>query len=389
MREDKPVMVAGAHSMGALGVIRSLGRAGYPVHAVSDRPDAIGLRSKYARYVQVHPPGGSAELDDWLDDYIKANRIAMIVPGGAISPSAQPRYKALFPVPADAAVLAKSSKFELFESLTSQSGPVQAHLPPLHLIDLESADHGHLDLDALGEPLFIKLDGRHSKTGKGDQVIQVSDAETARFTLNELSRDYRKALVQGYVPGVGVGVFLLRWNGKIVAKFMHRRLHEMPHTGGASSFRESWWHEAICEDATAKLNHIGWEGVAMVEYRWDPDTDSFYLMEMNLRFWGSIHLALLAGVDFPTLLADCFFGLPIEKPPLPKTGIKCRNMIPFEIGYLVSLWRDPQVSIWRKFYSLVEAAWLTLDPRVRNDLLFPGDRGLFWWRLMLFLRTGK
>ena len=37
-RRDLPVLVAEAGTMGAIGVIRSLGRAGYPVHASRGRP---------------------------------------------------------------------------------------------------------------------------------------------------------------------------------------------------------------------------------------------------------------------------------------------------------------------------------------------------------------
>ena len=167
---------------------------------------------------------------------------------------------------------------------------------------------------------------------------------------------------------------------------MHRRLHEMPHTGGASSLRESWWDAAIMADAEAKLAAIDWQGVAMVEYRHDATTGDFRLMEMNLRFWGSLHLALHAGVDFPRLLADSFFGDPPAGLVEGRTGIVCRNTLPYELGYLVSLWRDREVPAARKAWSLVEAVLLTLDPRVRSDLLYPGDRGLFWKQLGRMVR---
>lgn len=123
----------------------------------------------------------------------------------------------------------------------------------------------------------------------------------------------------------------------------------------------------------------------MVEYRWDRPSDAFHLMEMNLRFWGSLHLALFAGVDFPRLLADAFFGYLPEHTVEGRRGVICRNTIPFELGYLVSLWRDPSVSSWRKVYSLIEAIMLTLDPRVYNDMLYPGDRMLFVRRLCQML----
>ena len=42
----------------------------------------------------------------------------------------------------------------------------------------------------------------------------------------------------------------------------------------------------------------------MVEYRHDPLSGQYWLMEVNGRFWGSLPLATAAGADFPTMLAD-------------------------------------------------------------------------------------
>ena len=82
----------------------------------------------------------------------------------------------------------------------------------------------------------------------------------------------------------------------------------------------------------------------MVEYRWHPPTDCFYLMEIIFRFWGSLHLALYSGVDFPRLFADAFLlGEVPDAAVQPNREVICRNTFPFEIGYLVSLWRDSKV----------------------------------------------
>ena len=69
-----------------------------------------------------------------------------------------------------------------------------------------------------------------------------------------------------------------------------------------------------------------------------------------------------------------------------RLNVYCRNSIPGEIGYLVSLLRDKNVAVARKFYAGIEAVALSLDPRIRNDLLYPGDRWLFAVALMRFLR---
>ena len=50
----------------------------------------------------------------------------------------------------------------------------------------------------------------------------------------------------------------------------------------------------------------------MVEYKIDDRTGTPFLMEVNGRFWGSLQLAIDAGVDFPALLARLAAG---EQPP--------------------------------------------------------------------------
>jgi predicted ATP-grasp superfamily ATP-dependent carboligase len=46
----------------------------------------------------------------------------------------------------------------------------------------------------------------------------------------------------------------------------------------------------------------------MVECKYDPRSDRYYVMEINPRFWGSLQLAIDAGVDFPALLVECALG---------------------------------------------------------------------------------
>lgn len=380
-RSAYAVLVPSAHSTASIGVIRSLGRAGYRVHATAPDPAALGLRSRYASERAVHPAISSPDFAVWFPDYVRRHSIEMVMPGWSFEPIFYD-YAQLFPMTTDPVVLAAArSKTILFERLL-EGNESRANLPCLLLVDFDRQLPTERQLEALPAPLFIKLDGALGRQQENDCVVRVRDAAEARRRLEALAGRYHKAMVQGYVPGRGAGAFVLRWKGRTIARMMHLRLHEMPHTGGASSLRRTWWHEAMMRDSEVKLAHLGWEGVAMVEYRWNTATDRFYLMEMNLRFWGSLHLALYAGIDFPRLLADAFLLGQIPDTVVEgRQGVICRNTIPFEMSYLVSLWRDPNVSLIRKAYAGLEAIALTVDPRVREDLLYPGDRALFFERL--------
>src|SRR5262249_51382135 len=143
------------------------------------------------------------------------------------------------------------SKYDLF-CLLSSSSETASHLPPTLVVhdtaELPSAE----TLQKLSCPIFIKADAVHSN-GCDGRTTRCETLEESRRELASLSRHFRKLLIQGHVPGQGVGAFFLIWRGEICAEFMHRRLHEVPHFGGVSSFRQSWFDSRIREDALLKL----------------------------------------------------------------------------------------------------------------------------------------
>ena len=62
----------------------------------------------------------------------------------------------------------------------------------------------------------------------------------------------------------------------------------------------------------------------MVEYKRDLVTGQPYLMEVNGRFWGSLQLAIDAGVDFPLLLAASALGDRITPVTSYRLGVRSR-----------------------------------------------------------------
>jgi hypothetical protein len=62
----------------------------------------------------------------------------------------------------------------------------------------------------------------------------------------------------------------------------------------------------------------------MVEYKIDESSGKAYIMEINGRFWGSLQLAIDAGVDFPDILCALAAGKAPSQPPDYKVGVKTR-----------------------------------------------------------------
>ena len=382
-RADYPILVDQGHTVGSLATIRSLGRAGYPVIAASPQPDALAFHSRYCHKSLVQPSYDDQDsFSTWLDHTLRNHYIRLIIPSEALLLAIRPRFaefRHLLPVPMDEALVYRGlSKYDLFR--TCRDVGLLENLPPFLLID-DNCTIAPEQLRALGEPLFLKVDSTHARDRGAGGVHRCDNVQAATEKLKKLQAEYRRILVQGYVPGIGVGAFLARWRGDLLGEFMHRRLHEVPHWGGVSSLRESWGHARILADAHTRMSHLGWEGVGMFEYRWNPQTDRFYLMEFNSRFWGSLHLALFAGVDFPRLIVDAILGRP--NPPVTHyPSIKCRLTFPREVEYVYSCLKDSALPWSRRIAAVVEFATLGLNPRIYSDLNFPGDR-LLYGRMMI------
>src|SRR5262249_21989288 len=75
--------------------------------------------------------------------------------------------------------------------------------------------------------------------------------------------------------------------------------------GGASAWRESTALDPALLASTQRLvRALNWTGLIMVEYKLGERP---WLIEINGRVWGSLPLAVLAGVDFPAELAELHF----------------------------------------------------------------------------------
>jgi predicted ATP-grasp superfamily ATP-dependent carboligase len=140
-------------------------------------------------------------------------------------------------------------------------------------------------------------------------------------------------LVQEYCAGAGVGIELLMHDGECIAVFQHRRIKELPYTGGYSVIAVADEPDRILiQNSVTLLRAMRWQGVAMVEYKVNPEGRAV-LMEVNGRYWGTIALPISAGMDFPLYHWQLAHG---EQPETLKTylvGKKWR----WTTGYLERL----------------------------------------------------
>jgi len=145
---------------------------------------------------------------------------------------------------------------------------------------------------------FGALDVGGGPTGVGGTTYL---APGERPSVSELRFEMgHDPIVQEYVPGEPeYGFFAVYDRGEPLATFQHRQLRGYKYCGGPSAFRESVDIPALESAGRRLLDALDWHGVAMVEFKRDPETGTFKLMEVNPRFWSSLPFTVQAGADFP------------------------------------------------------------------------------------------
>ena len=318
----------------ALAITRSLGRHGIDVIVGAEHADTLAAASKYcARRVEypspVHDPDG---FEQFLLTFVERERIDVVLPVTDITTHLVAKNARALSHRTAAAV----PPFEAFDAVTDKSS--LARLAAIHGVPVprtQFVEHrgGVTDvLPRIQYPAVIKPSRSRIRTTTGWLATGVQYAQDE----TDLLRLYRDidylacypSMIQERIIGPGVGVFVLCDRGDLRASFAHRRLREKPPSGGASVLSESVEMDpALLDYAMCLLGPLGWHGVAMMEFKQDQRTGRSFVMEVNGRFWGSLQLAIDAGVDFPYLSCRLALGGRIATPPRYRVGVKSRWLL--------------------------------------------------------------
>jgi predicted ATP-grasp superfamily ATP-dependent carboligase len=324
---SRRVIVTDAEQRAALAVVRSLGRAGHAVMVVGHQSDALAKASRFAaaRETIANPFLAPETFTDDVARLVRAWHADVVVPVAEQSHLALlPRRERLAPAVVAAgsadAFLRASDK----DAVLATASRLGLHVPRQVIVaGPGAASQG--PSDPLEFPVVLKP-ARSVAGGRHFSVLHARDADEYRDRLASLPGDAFPVLVQQRIVGRGQGVFLLIWNGALVATFAHRRLREMPPSGGASVLSESIAADPeLVRLSRELLTALGWQGVAMVEFKVESATGRAFVMEINPRFWGTTQLAIDAGVDFPALLVSASTGDRLNEPPAYRTGVRLRQ----------------------------------------------------------------
>lgn len=299
------VLIINANNNTSLAIVRGLGAEGVTVDGVGFRDSGVGMLSRYLRkkyYIESYKELTALRLNEILSEtgakYIMAMGEDVLTHINTLRSGLAPGVKCLFP---EQKILDRAFDKSITLKYAKEAGiDIPGTLHPQSLKQVKEA------LEGLKFPVVLKfpvpiIDELPSELKFKYRYIYTPEQ------LTDFLEPYEKfnifPLIQEYIPGKGIGVELCISRGAVTGLFQHERIHEFPVAGGVSVYcRSVPLSQELVEKSVKLLRGIEWEGVAMVEYRYDPASGRTVLMEINGRFWGSLPLAVRSGVNFPFLL---------------------------------------------------------------------------------------
>lgn len=378
------VIITDGNERSALAVTRSLGRRGIPVFVGAETSSSLSASSRHCTQSFVYPspwrdPQGYVSC---LLDAVSKWGATAVFPMTDIAMELIGERRLEFeqsvalPIPSLEQYHQLSDKYRLTAWAERNGIPV----PPTIFIPDGRIDEA---MDRVGTWPVIVKPGRSLLKQDGvlrkSAVLTACDGDDLRRLYHEEWFLQQPSMIQHYVTGHGEGVFGLFRDGNPTSLFAHRRLLERPPSGGVSVLREAIaLPEHATDHAVRIMRDAKWNGIAMVEFKVDRQSGVPYLMEVNGRFWGSLQLAIDAGIDYPMLLYRHAAG---EDDPAGQehylTGTRSRWWLG-NLDHLLARLRNPrgEASLppgipprWKTFLDLINV----FSSRTRSEVLRASD----------------
>ncbi len=373
----RALIVEHGFNRGGLAAARALDRAGWTVDVVSsDASLTNGSRSARRRERIRYPEGGPEALLEGVRTVVREAGTAIVFPVDETQLLVLSRHReelgALLPYPDHDTVARATDRLE--QALLAETAGLAPPLTtPARSADLSGRD-GPVVVKARTPALALTSDGWSRFE------TQVGSAQEAASWVDEIEDTGTEAVVQTVLQGDLASMTVLTGSeGELIAEVQQTAGRIWPPGAGTSSRASTVAIDPeLSRRVVAFLEALGWRGFAQLQFIVDADGVP-HLIDFNPRFYGSLSLAIGAGVNFPVLWADSALGRPAAVAGAARVGVRyhwlggdVRRAVRERRGGLV---RDVGGSLaWG--LSAVHPVWSVRDPSpaLRSGITFVRHR---------------
>jgi predicted ATP-grasp superfamily ATP-dependent carboligase len=310
----RALIVGPEAARGTLAAARALGTAGWEVGAGTPSSGGLAAESRWTRWRHKIPAPEIADgsFVDAIIDAVRTHGYEVVFGSGdaevlALS-GARDMIGAVVPYPAHTSVRRALDKLELVRAAAA------AGLSTPRTVETTAQA-----LDQVRGPVVVKSRLHWDPESPGSpgrlEALVASSGEETRRRVEAITRAGGQPLLQEWVPGRLVAyIALVNERGHVVAEVQQQAEGTWPTSAGVSVRAVTVpIDRALAEGAARLLEMLRWFGLAELQFVHQQGSQPL-LVDLNGRFYGSMALAVAAGLNFPAAWAALATGRPL--PPL-------------------------------------------------------------------------
>jgi D-aspartate ligase len=370
---------------GALGIARSAGRLGIPVHRIARERSAPARLSRYSRGWSCIPDRAStAEILEFLHECSGSVGRALLIPiDDAASVFVDEHAHALepdflFPRQPEGLAQALSSKREMYELCMRHGIPTPASAFPESEAELlQYAEQGAF-------PTVLKCINAGDAPPSAPRVAIVEDRDQLLAAYRRMeSPQAPNLMIQEYIPGKPETIWMFNgyFDGQSACRvgFTGKKIRQTPPYTGATTLGVCLPNPTV-EDATVRLMAaVGYRGILDIGYRFDQRDGQYKLLDVNPRIGGTFRL--FVGENGLDVLRTMYLDLTGQEVPATTLSEGRRWIVePWDLASSLTYWRRDDITLgeWlRSLRHVREDAWFAADDPLPFLALWAG-LALYW-----------
>ncbi len=186
----------------------------------------------------------------------------------------------------------------LFDNSFIQSRPIQ----------YKDLIQNNPDMKSIVFPLLIKP---HWGSG-GRGISRINNIQELMHFRPDKEFKVEELLIQPFIPGFDIDISVLAENGEVLAYTIQKGF-DHGNKFVYSKAIEFLYDDKLYQLSLQILRKLKYSGIAHLDFRYNPEDDTYSLIDFNARFWSSILGSLNAGINFPWLACQRALGKDVSK----------------------------------------------------------------------------
>lgn len=316
-------------NLSTLAVVRSLGRRGIPVILITPNQRDGVARSKYVKKTEVCPDIQNSEVI-LLEFFIELSRR---YPGkNVLLPTVdecayfvgkhhdQLSEYYLIPAPDSRAMNKVNNKRFQYEAAEQLGIPIPETYFPKTVVDVEILSRTITHYPYVIKPnVSFEWKLASARSGaRGKKGLRANNAEELIAAARAVFVQNQEFMIQELIGGRDDRLFTFLGffsnDHQPVSWFIRKKIRQSPIDFGYCTMTESCHDPVVLDQSVRLLQAINYRGIAGVEWKLDPTTDTYKLIEINGRPVNTTGCAIASGVDLPAIAYFHAIGRPL--PPV-------------------------------------------------------------------------